>query len=239
MKVDKWIHTLGTVASLFVRIECFTPAAQWTRALRSNKNNVFRLTAQKADATARATLTDKTTWNLRMVLRGVATDKGKKIDEIFNLKCKFMEEEGYEPPQGIVQLAEESEQSRFQIVKSRWQLSEDPNDRKDGLWVWGLFKEPLYPFLLLQLETKPIPIAGGGSANEREDKVYEGDAIKPLQLYAQLNHRRDADKGVVLTASDLKVRQIETVDADMFGVAKVNLYEEVNIGTLSVQPVLG
>ena len=30
---------------------------------------------------------------------------------------------------------------------SRGKPTEDP---KDGLWVWGLFKEPLYPFMLLQ-----------------------------------------------------------------------------------------
>ena len=23
---------------------------------------------------------------------------------------------------------------------NRWTLSEDPNDRKDGLWIWGLFE---------------------------------------------------------------------------------------------------
>ena len=176
-----------------------------------------------------STLTDETTWTLRIVLRGVGTEKGKKVDEIFNVKCNFLEEEGYEPPQGTLQLAI-NEDSRFEISKSRWQLSEDPNDRKDGLWVWGLFKEPLYPFLLLQLETKAIPLPGGSDDFER-------DAIKPLQLYAQLNHKRDSELGVILTGSDLKVRQMETVDADMFGVSKVDLYEEVNIGTLSVQPV--
>jgi hypothetical protein len=25
-------------------------------------------------------------------------------------------------------------------ASNRWTLSEDPNDRKDGLWIWGLFK---------------------------------------------------------------------------------------------------
>lgn len=39
----------------------------------------------------------------------------------------------------------------------RWRLDEeagsDPLD-KGGLWIWGLFKEPLYPFMFLQLEVK-------------------------------------------------------------------------------------
>ena len=184
-------------------------------------------------AKSKSTLTEETTWTVRMVLRGVSTEKGKKVDEIFNIKCKFLEDEGYEPPQGTLVLAG-GEESRFQISKSRWQLSEDPNDRKDGLWVWGLFKEPLYPFLLLQVETETIPVPGG--TVEEGDDDEKRDVIKPLQLYAQLNHKRDSEEGVVLTASDLKVRQMETVDADLFGVGKVDLYEEVNIGTLSVQP---
>ncbi len=25
-------------------------------------------------------------------------------------------------------------------ASNRWKLSEDPNDRRDGLWIWGLFK---------------------------------------------------------------------------------------------------
>lgn len=33
-----------------------------------------------------------------------------------------------------------------------WTLSEDKEDRKDGLWVWGLFEEPKYPFLYFYLD---------------------------------------------------------------------------------------
>ena len=178
---------------------------------------------------AASTLTDETTWRLRFVLRGVATEKGKKVDEIFQINAHFVEEEGYEPPQGTLQVISEGEGGdapRFQLTQSRWQLSEDPNDRKDGLWVWGLFKEPLYPFLLLQLQTDAIPVAG-----------TDDDKILPLQLYAQINHRRDDEKGVILEASDLSVRQKETIKADLFGAATVDLVEDVNIGTISVQPI--
>lgn len=181
----------------------------------------------------KTTLTDETSWNLRVVLRGVATEQGKKVDRIFSVKAHFLEETGYEPPQGSLQQLFDYDNNEepitttaFKVVKSRWQLSEDPNDRKDGLWVWGLFKEPLYPFMLLQLETDLIPLAG-----------TDGDAILPLQLYAQINHKRDADTGVILEGADLKVRQMETVKADVFGVAKVDVYDEVNVGTLSILPL--
>eukprot|EP00522_Entomoneis_paludosa_P008744 CAMPEP_0172445458 /NCGR_PEP_ID=MMETSP1065-20121228/5293_1 /TAXON_ID=265537 /ORGANISM="Amphiprora paludosa, Strain CCMP125" /LENGTH=232 /DNA_ID=CAMNT_0013196317 /DNA_START=59 /DNA_END=757 /DNA_ORIENTATION=- len=190
-------------------------------------------------ATEKTTLTDATDWNLRIVLRGVATEQGKKVDEIFRVKCNFLEEEGYEPPQGVIQ-QQVNPDSRLEITKSRWILSEDPDDRKDGLWVWGLFAEPLYPFMLLQLETNAIPLPNNSNNNDNDDheEATPADAIKPLQLYAQINHKRDSEKGVILEASDLKVRQVETVAADVFGAAKVDVYEEVNIGTLSIQPVL-
>jgi hypothetical protein len=190
-----------------------------------------RLPSALAATVTKTTLTDATSWKLRLVLRGVTTEKGKKVDEVFSLTTQFIEEEGYEPPQGdLKQVVGEGESPLIKIVSSRWQLSEDPNDRKDGLWIWGLFKEPLYPFLLLQVKTDLIPL----STSENE----EADRILPLELYAQINHRRDDIKGVILEASDLKVRQMESIKADPFGAAKVDIFEEVSIGTISVQPML-
>jgi hypothetical protein len=179
-------------------------------------------------AAQKSTLTDETVWKLRFVLKGIETEKGKKVDEIFRIDANFLEEEGYEPPQGRLQQINVGEQSRLRLQNSFWQLSEDPNDRKDGLWIWGLFKEPLYPFLLLKLETEAIPLEDGD----------DDDMIKPLQLFAQINHRRDSELGVLLEASDLTVRQVETIKADPFGAAKVDVYEELKVGTLSVQPAI-
>jgi hypothetical protein len=89
----------------------------------------------------------------------------------------------------------------LKVKKGRWQLSEDPEDRKDGLWIWGLFKEPLYPFMLLQIETEEYSLPGD-----------EEDAIEPLKLYAQINHKRDKDTGEIeLDAATLNIREIETI----------------------------
>jgi hypothetical protein len=119
---------------------------------------------------------------------------------------------------------------RLKVTASYWKLSEDPNDRKDGLWIWGLFKEPLYPFMLLQLETAAVPLSGYTDA-DGEDV----DEILPLQLYAQINHSRDSDSGVILQGAELNVRQMETMKADPFGVSMVDVFEERNVGTLSIQ----
>lgn len=174
----------------------------------------------------KTTLTPETDWQMRLVLKGVSTEKGRKVDEIFVARINFIEDEGYEPPQGsFTQLPpEEGEDAPLlQFDSSRWQLSEDPNDRKDGLWIWGLFEEPLYPFMLLKFSTQPIQL--------------QDDTIGPLQLYAQINHSRKEEAGVVLEPAVLNVRQMESLKADPFGAASVEIFEEVNVGSISIQPV--
>jgi len=181
-----------------------------------------------------ATLTEETTWRLRFSLNGVPTKDGRKVGELFNVDVKFIEEEGYEPPQGSIQQilpAQEEDGSDsapvqyLKVTGGRWQLSEDPEDRKDGLWVWGLFKEPLYPFMLLQIETEEYSLVGG-------------DAIEPLTLYAQINHKRDKETGEVeLEAATLNIREIESIKADPFGAAKVDIFEEVKCGQVSLRPL--
>uniref|UniRef100_A0A7S4JLM2 Uncharacterized protein n=1 Tax=Odontella aurita TaxID=265563 RepID=A0A7S4JLM2_9STRA len=205
-------------ATAFVPLTSFRPTNQ--------RSSILRLSASKA------TLDEQTKWRLRFVLNGVPTAKGRKVDSLFVVEAQFVEEVGYEPPQGIVrQILSENEDEEgagkmLEISNSYWKLSEDPDDRKDGLWVWGLFKEPLYPFMLLQLETKEVALPG-----------EEGDSIKPLKLYAQINHSREKEEGVVLQASALSVRELETMKADPFGAATVEIYDEVNVGQLNIQPI--
>mgnify|MGYP000265276404 CR=1 FL=1 len=102
-----------------------------------------------------ATLTEATNWRLRLLLNGVTTTQGRKIDgQLFVLNGNFIEEEGYEPPQGIFKSIasssneesdDESNSLSLEINNSRWTLSEDPDDRKDGLWIWGLGTRILQP----------------------------------------------------------------------------------------------
>lgn len=183
-------------------------------------------------AEPKATLTEKSTWRLRFSLNGVPTKNGKKVGELFNVDVQFSEEEGYEPPQGSVKqifpnnIEDTSPNVQYlKVTSGRWQLSEDPEDRKDGLWIWGLFKEPQYPFMLLQIETEEYALPGDA-----------GDAIQPLKLYAQINHKRDKETGEVeLDAATLNIREIEQIKADPFGAAKVDIYEEVQCGQVSLR----
>ena len=230
----------------------FQPATTTSSFQRGT--DLFAASSSKSSETSsiKTTLTDETTWKISFLLKGLPTEKGKKVDEIFTMNAQFIEESGYEPPQGYInQLPsssstndddnEDNNGSRLQVVKSRWQLSEDPNERKDSLWVWGLFEEPLYPFMLLQLETNRIPLPGIGNANNdssNDNERGDGDAIKPIKLFAQLSHKREKDVGVILEGGDLNVRQIETIKADPFGAATVDVYEEVSVGKINIQPIM-
>lgn len=202
-------------------------------------------------AAAAATLTEETTWRLRFVLDRVPTSRGNTLkDRAFVVEAKFLEEEGYEPPQGSVRQdvsgdddAGGKSTSRFEISKGRWQLSEDPEDRKDGLWIWGLFKEPLYPFLLLQIETKEmaLPSSSSGDAAGDGDGENKGavDTVPPMKLYAKIPHKRDAEVGAMLQGSaTLSLRSIETINVDPFGGATADIYDDVSIGEISVQPIV-
>lgn len=199
------------------------------------------------------TLTEDTTWRLRLLLDGVTTTKGRKLrgPTLFVLEGQFIEEEGYEPPQGffrpinrkldereqmITTTADASEKGEagaservmtLELAGSRWKLSEDPNDPKDGLWVWGLFKEPLYPFLLLQMETKELILEEDGDG---------GDSLPALKLYAQVSHVRSekTEGDVVLSTANLNVRVLEQVKLPG---ATVDLYEEEAVGRISFQPL--
>lgn len=114
------------------------------------------------------------------------------------------------------------------VSNSRWKLSEDPDDPKDGLWIWGLFKEPLYPFMLLQMETKELALPS--SSSDGEDNA---DSIPALKLYARINHVRDREMGTVdLQTAALNVRILEQVQLPG---ATVDLFEEEAIGQISFQ----
>lgn len=187
----------------------------------------------------KTTLTDETKWRLRLLLNDVTTTKGKKLEgQLFVLEGNFIEEEGYEPPQGLFRTtAKQIEDGDVEasiggmaldVSNGRWKLSEDPDDPKDGLWIWGLFKEPLYPYMLLQMETKELALPSSG---DEEDN----DSIPALKLYAQINHIRDKDEGgVELKTANLNVRILEQIQLPG---ATVDLYEEEAVGQVSFQPL--
>lgn len=230
-------------------------------AATSSSNNDNKKKNEKV-----TTLTKDTTWRLRILLNGITTTNGRKLStgsgaggQLFVVEGSFIEEDGYEPPQGYFKpltaattIDDENASSpsttttsMLEIINSRWKLSEDPDDPKDGLWIWGLFKEPLYPYMLLQMETRELQLSSS------KDGLND-DSIPPLKLYAQISHirtnnndknKKDAmigggrrgGEGVELKTANLNIRVLEQIALPG---TTVDLYEEEAVGQITFQPLL-
>ena len=109
-------------------------------------------------------------------------------------------------PEGIVELG---------VQPQRWQLSEDPDDRKDSLWIWGLFKEPLYPFILFSL----------GVCSGSELALADGS-----RLFLQCTHKGDGGL-TALTTGDVSIRVPTEQNADLVGLSQFTYQEPVPFGS--------
>jgi len=95
------------------------------------------------------TLDGPTLWRLGINFRQTGYKETNAV-----MRIRFVQTKGYEPPQGRV-FIEDDLNSLVSFdekgYSGTWMLSEDKNDRKDGLWIWGIFEEPKYPFLYFNL----------------------------------------------------------------------------------------
>ena len=169
------------------------------------------------------TLTAATTWRLSLSIDAPGADEPA---EPLIATVVFEEDEGFEPPQGTLAvqatlpegvLASGVETDLYGRIKrtQRWTLSEDPDDPKDSLWIWGLFKEPLYPFILpsLKLETEWAGLSAG------------------TEIYLQGEHRRDPNEGTRLGEGTLTLREALALPG---GADAGSAFEPVPVGTYTV-----
>lgn len=101
-------------------------------------------------STNKADLSSADLWRLKIRFKSF---NNTQIQEA-SARVRFVPTKNYEPPQGRVFIEDDFNglfKSDDNGYSGRWTLSEDKNDRKDGLWVWGLFEEPKYPFLYFNL----------------------------------------------------------------------------------------
>eukprot|EP01031_Cornospumella_fuschlensis_P032797 gene32797-39651_t len=181
---------------------------------------------------AKATLTEDTCWRLDLSLEK-KTYKSVQI----SANIKFIETRNYEPPQGRVFVQDDIQgftNNDADDFSGKWTLSEDKNERKDGLWIWGLFEEPKYPYLYFTLDVYSSVILPSGE----EDKIFGEEGIPGNKLYLRFNHFRDPEKGVVLTNGQVNYRTRELVSADPLGLGgQVDVGEEISVGKVSINPL--
>lgn len=141
----------------------------------------------------KATLNYNTLWRLNMSLKKAGC---KTVD--MSCRIRFIQEQGFEPPSGKV-FIEDDINGLIAVtdkgIAGRWTLSEDKNDRKDGLWVWGLFEEPKYPYLYFNLNCFDSIILPSGE----EEKIFNGEGIPNNQLNIRFNHVFKTEEGHLLS----------------------------------------
>lgn len=178
-----------------------------------------------------SSLTESTLWRLNISLKKEGQDK--RIDAV--ARVRFVETPGYEPPSGKV-FVQDDFNGLFRVNEKgfacNWGLSEDREDRKDGLWIWGLFDVPKYPFLYLNLNIFDSIVLPNG-----EEEKIPWD-IPGSTLYCRFNHVNEKETGVVLDGATMTYQLDEFTKADPFGVGgQVKVGDFISAGTITLTPV--
>lgn len=174
------------------------------------------LFAERATGAPR-TLEPGCSWRVRLDLQSPEAAMPVSV----TATLRFAEDQGFEPPQGKMFVESCSPEGALKLGEQtvQWVLSEDPEDRKDSLWIWGLFSEPLYPFILLQLQL------------EEPLTFVDGVSIPAGQLYCQVDHRRK-DGSVLLGEGTVTYKVQETLKADLVGLSDLTYGEPVTCGSI-------
>ena len=190
-----------------------TGVTQWQRPMGS------AFSSDGGDSSTRA-LTPGCPWRVKLDL----TAPGITAPVTVTASLRFAQDEGYEPPQGnlLVESCVPEGALKLGQQSGRWQLSEDPEDRKDSLWIWGLFSEPLYPFILFELELA-VPLV-----------LSEDVSLPAGKLYFQVDHRRK-DGGVQLGEGTATYKVTEMLKADLVGLSDFSYDEPFPCGTIRFQ----
>lgn len=149
-------------------------------------------------------------------------------------RVRFVQDRSYEPPQGRI-FVEDDYNGLIKVddkgYSGIWTLSEDKNDRKDGLWIWGLFEEPKYPFLYFYMDIYDSVILPSGE----EEKFFE---IPGNRLNFRFSHQREKGKGAVLSDGLMTYKLTELMNADPLGLGgQVNVGDEVEVGKVELRVV--
>eukprot|EP01041_Mallomonas_annulata_P009833 gene9833-20451_t len=180
----------------------------------------------------KSTLDEFTLWRLSIRLEKEGFKDSNAI-----IRIRFVESRGYEPPQGRIFVEDDYNgfiKTNENGYSGVWSLSEDKNDRKDGLWIWGLFEEPKYPYLYFSMDVYNSTVLPSG----QEEPIFGGEGIPNDKLNIRFSHSRDDVKGVVLDAGEITYQLVEFVGADPLGIGgKVNVGDTINAGKIDIRPV--
>lgn len=242
-KIDMMIIAVIVIFSSLVRIDagkasfpsrCATMVkGSVSYPMRGRRNNMLMAAAavdnNDNNKSKIATLSITSLWklNLKLMQNGF-----KDVD--LELKIRFIPDRNYEPPQGRVYI-ESDLQGIVKVTEKGysgvWSLSEDKNDRKDGLWVWGLFEEPKYPYLYFYLDVFDSIILPSGE----EEPLFGTKGIPNDRLSFRFSHLIEKDRGTTLTKGEMTYKVTEMMKADPLGIGgQVDIGDQVNAGVVNI-----
>ncbi len=207
--------------------QSLTPSFLSKSALKLNENSITKLNA------AKSTLDDSTLWRISFKF----TEDGQPEQNAV-VRVRLIEARGYEPPQGRI-FVEDDYNGLIKVddqgYSGIWTLSEDKDDRKDGLWIWGLFEEPKYPYLYFNLNIYDDLVLPSGEKETIFKQIKMNDNNK---LNLRFNHVREKERGVVLSDGQMTYQVDEKVKADPLGIGgQVDVPTFVDAGSVEMNPV--
>lgn len=214
-----------------------TSAFQWQKTLFSklrftksadssisNKNKLF---ARNVDS---AELNDKTLWQV-----GLSFKKNNELKTRASLRIRFVCDRQYEPPQGRIFVEDDFNglvKTDERGFAGTWTLSEDKENRKDGLWIWGLFEEPKYPFLYFYLD-----IYDTLYIDDKEVLHFVDSSVPGGRLFVRFDHVYVKNEGSELTNGRMEFKDSEFVRADPMGIGgRVDVGEMRTAGSINISP---
>lgn len=249
----KWTDKMASTAMIGLSARLApTVVAKVSRTRQSRAHRSYRVRAaakeDKGEPEAGTpTIDSKSLWRLRLELFSGKDANASAPDRTVTVRARFVVDEGYEPPQGSIEIEDDEELAFVQAGFHRWTMAEvrrhtalkncptrispkltdstsgtaqDPNERKAGLWIWGLFEEPLYPYMLLSFDCNRIEVAEGG---------YH---IPKGKLFAEVKHARGSKSGHVLSDGKLSFKVTKTYKADLVGLSQATIGEPTICGRL-------
>uniref|UniRef100_A0A7S0I175 Uncharacterized protein n=1 Tax=Phaeocystis antarctica TaxID=33657 RepID=A0A7S0I175_9EUKA len=221
------MRTTVAILSLLAAPSSCLVVSQHARSMQPQRTRAAGATMdveKRREELASGALNPATFWRLALNLHPPNKPDGESVELIVTLR--FMQEQGFEPPQGLMLVESCLPEGTVELgeQKDRWTLSEDPDDQKDSLWIWGLFSQPLYPFLLLAVTlTEPVELPGG-------------ETIPAGKLFLQGEHRRDPDADTLLGAGTVVFKVSEEIKADLVGLSDFTYDEPIPCGSFKFLP---
>lgn len=215
-----------------MNVSAFVPVSR----TRIAKQQSFILSSSDDSGAAlsrKATLDQNQLWRLTIRLEKQGFSSVEAIARV-----RFIEYRNIEPPGGRIFV--EDDYNGFLRVDEKgygafaYTLSEDKDDRKDGLWIWGLFEEPKYPYLYFSLAVWSSVILTSGE----EESVWN-DTFGELtgnKLDIRFDHYRE-DGNVFLKNGQITFTPQNEKVKLAFGAGEVNVGEPTVCGKVSIEPV--